>query len=137
MDLSPLPDGWLTAEAALAKLAAARQTLYAYVSRGLVRTRPAPNSAHRKLLDEWGIEALVERRTRSRARRDVAASTIDFGEPVLASAITQISHGTLRYRGCDAILLAETATLEQTAVLLWGGAGIPRASSFGLPPKRP
>jgi citrate synthase len=120
MDLpNELPDGWLTAEAALAKLAVARQTLYAYVSRGLVRTRPAPDSLHRKLYDQRNIEALVERRTRSRARRAVAASTIDFGEPVLASAITRISDGALTYRGRDAIDLAETATLEETATLLW------------------
>ncbi len=113
------PDGWMTAEAALARLSVARQTLYAYVSRGLLRTRPAPGSPNRKLYDQRGVEALMERRTRSRARRDVAASTIDFGEPVLASAIARISEGTLTYRGRDAVVLAETATLEDAAALLW------------------
>jgi len=102
----------MTAEAALARLSVARQTLYAYVSRGLVRTRAAPGSPNRKLYDRRSIDTLVERQSRSRARQAVAASTIDFGEPVLASAITRISDGTLLYRGQDAIVLAETATLE-------------------------
>jgi citrate synthase len=137
MDLpTALPDGWLTAEAALAKLAVARQTLYAYVSRGLLRTRPAPGSPNRKLYDQRGIEALVERRTRSRARRDVAASAIDFGEPVLASAITRISDGTLTYRGRDAIVLAETATLEDTAALLWETSTFPELTASDYRPSR-
>jgi citrate synthase len=115
----------MTAEAALARLSVARQTLYAYVSRGLVRTRPAPDSPKRKLYDQRSIEALLERQTRSRARQAVAASTIDFGEPVLVSRITRIVDGTLLYRGQDATVLAATATLEETAALLWEAPAFP------------
>jgi citrate synthase len=115
----------MTAEAALARLSVARQTLYAYVSRGLVRTCPAPGAPKRNLYDRRGIDALVERRTRGRARQAVAASTIDFGEPVLSSSITSIVNGVLRYRGRDAIALAETATLEEAATLLWDAPAFP------------
>src|ERR1700748_3390289 len=99
------PDGWITAEEALARLSIARQTLYAYVSRGLVRTQPATGNGQRNLYDQRSIEALVERRTRSRARRAIAPSTINFGEPVLQSSITAIVDGTLLYRGQDATAL--------------------------------
>src|SRR5580658_6580964 len=120
------------AEAALARLGVARQTLYAYVSRGLVRTRPAENDPRRSLYDPRSIDALLDRRRRGRARQAVAASTIDFGEPVLISRITRIANGALLYRGRDAIELAQTATLEQVAALLWEAPAFPplRASVF-------
>jgi citrate synthase len=123
--LTDVPKGWMTAEAALARLSIARQTLYAYVSRGLVRTRPAPGTGQRNLYDQRSIEALLQRRTRSRARQAVAASTIDFGEPVLESSITTIIDGTLLYRGRDAVALAESATLEDVARLLWDAPAYP------------
>jgi citrate synthase len=116
---------WLTVETALSRLGVARQTLYAYVSRGFVRARPAPDDPRRSLYDRRGIDALLERRQRGRARRDVAASTIDFGEPVLASRITAIADGVLRYRGHDAMLLSDTATLEEAAAILWETPAFP------------
>jgi citrate synthase len=123
---------WLTVEAALSRLGVARQTLYAYVSRGLVHARAAPEDSRRSLYDRRDIEALLERRNRGRARRDVAASTIDFGEPVLASRITAIAAGALRYRGQDAVLLSDTATLEDTAAILWEIPALPalRTSAY-------
>ena len=120
---------WVTAEAAMARLGVARQTLYAYVSRGLVRARPADGDPRRSLYDPRSIDALAERSRRGRTRRAVAASTIDFGEPVLASRITRIADGVLLYRGEDAIELAQTATLEEVAALLWETPSFP-----ALPP---
>lgn len=116
---------WITAEAALSLLSVARQTLYAYVSRGLIETRPAPDNPKRNLYGRRSIEALLERQKRGRARQAVAASTIDFGEPVLVSRITSIAGGVLRYRSQDATELAERATLEEVAALLWGASALP------------
>jgi len=116
---------WLTAEAALGRLGVARQTLYAYVSRGLLRVQPAGDDSRRSLYDPRSIDALLERRHRGRARQAVAASTIDFGEPVLASRITRIADGALLYRSRDAIELAATATLEDVAALLWEAPELP------------
>jgi citrate synthase len=136
-DFTPPNDNWLTAEAALVRLGVARQTLYAYVSRGLVQTRPVPDDPRRSLYDPHGIEALVARRQRGRARHAVAASTINFGEPVLTSRITRIAGGRLWYRGHDAIRLAATEGLESVAALLWDAPAFPvlPASDYapGLP----
>ncbi|MBN8898457.1 MAG: excisionase, partial [Rhodospirillales bacterium] len=118
------PD-WLPIDAALARLGVARQTLYAYVSRGLLRTRSDPADPRRSLYDRHGLDALVERRRRGRARTAVAASTIDFGEPVLASRITRIADHRLTYRGVDAVALSQHATLEEAATLLWESAPFP------------
>src|SRR5205823_6629921 len=41
--------------------------------------------------------------------------------PVIGSSICLIEDGRLYYRGRDAIRLADTATLEDVAELLWGG----------------
>jgi len=132
---SPAGDAeWLPIEAALARIGVARQTLYAYVSRGLLRTRSDPADPRRSLYDRRGLDALVERRRRGRARRVVAASTIDFGEPVLASRITRIADNRLTYRGKDAVDLAGRATLEQVACLLWEAPAFPDLPPTPSPP---
>ena len=110
---------WLTAEQAVAALGVTRQTLYAYVSRRLIGVTAAPDDPRRSLYNAADIVRLTERHRRGRSRRAVAAATLDFGEPVLASGITRIEGGRLEYRGRDAIALAETATLEDVAALLW------------------
>ncbi len=111
----------LTAETATQRLGIARQTLYAYVSRGLVRAIPDPDAPGRSRYHAGDIAVLLERRARGRARKAVASSTIDWGEPVLPSRITRIADGRFFYRGRDAVALAESATLEEAAALLWEG----------------
>ena len=129
--------GLVTAEDALARLGGVRrQTLYAYVSRGLVRSEPVPGDPHRSLYDARDLERLADRRRRGRARRDVAASAIDFGEPVLASAITRIADDGPCYRGRDALALAASASLEEAAGVLWAGP-CPVAPPTGAAPRFP
>jgi len=114
---------WIAAEEAQARLGVRPQTLYAYVSRGRVSVRPDPGDPRRSLYRAADIAALVQRKSRSRKVSEVAAGAINWGEPVLSSAITTVSGGRLFYRGRDAIRLAETETLESVARLLRGGHG--------------
>jgi len=109
----------LTAHEATERLGVSRQTLYSYVSRGLVRAVAAPGRARRSLYNAYDVAALMERRDRGRARREVATSTTHWGEPILRSALTLIADGSLRYRGQDVLILAQGATLEEVAGLLW------------------
>ncbi len=109
----------LTAEQATARLGISRQTLYTYVSRGLVRAIPVPGDPRRSAYDARDVAALLEKRGRGRARRAVADSTTDWGEPILRSSLTRIADGTFQYRGQDAVALSTRATLEEVAVLLW------------------
>jgi citrate synthase len=117
------PLDWIAAEDAREKLGVRPQTLYAYVSRGRVQVRPDPHDPRRSLYRAADIEALSQRKSRSRKVSDVAAGAIAWGEPVLASEITTVQGGRLFYRGRDAIRLAETDTLEAVARLLRGGHG--------------
>ena len=114
---------WISAEDARDRLGVRAQTLYAYVSRGRVQVRPDPGDSRRSLYRAADIAALTERKSRSRKISEVAAGAINWGEPVLASAITTVAGGRLFYRGRDAIRLAETETLESVARLLRGGHG--------------
>lgn len=99
-------------------LGISRDTLYAYVSRGLVRTATNPHDARRSLYDRRDINTLLARQSRGRSRRSVAESTIHWGEPVLKSTITRIADGAFFYRGQNAVELAQSGTLEDIAVLL-------------------
>ena len=96
-----------------------RQTLYAYVSRGLIRAEPDPADPRRSRYRAEEIQALAARKARGRKPERVARAALDWGLPVLDSAITQIANGRLYYRGVDAVAWARHATLEATARLLW------------------
>ena len=121
--------GFLTAAEAAARLGVTRATLYAYVSRGLVRACEA-DDPRRRLYAADAVEQLAVERRRRRRPKEVAKAALDFGAPVLKSAITLIRDGRLWHRGVDAVALAETAELEDIAALLWE---LPRAAAFGPP----
>ncbi len=115
---------WISAEAAQARLGVKLQTLYAYTSRGLIGSRPDTADPRRSLYAAEDVARLAQRKVQGR-RASVAQEALSFGEPVLASAITTIVQGRLYYRGQDAARLAESATLEEAARLLWGSADDP------------
>ncbi|MEW9305580.1 citrate synthase [Labrys neptuniae] len=110
---------WITSEEALALLKVQPQTLYANVSRGRIRTRPHPQDVRRSLYHGEDVKRLAGRHAGRRSVADVAAQTISFGEPVLASGLSTIADGRLWYRGEDTVRLSEQAGLEEIARLLW------------------
>src|ERR1700710_503252 len=112
-------EAWLTREAATALLGVRQQTLYAYVSRGLIRTRPGTDDPRRSSYSRYDVQSLVERKRGSRRRTDIATGAIAWGEPVLESAISTVRDGHLIFRGRDATELAARASLEDAAALLW------------------
>jgi citrate synthase len=121
---------FLTAQEAARRLGVSRQTLYAYVSRGLLRAHVACDPRQRSY-DSSSVERLAEERRRGRRPKEVAKATLDWGTPVLESAITLIRDGQLFYRGMDAVELARRASVEYVAALLWG---LPEQAAFGAVP---
>jgi citrate synthase len=112
---------WMTAADACRALAVAPQTLYAYVSRGLVRSEPAIGATRRRRYSRDDVERL---RRRTIGRRDpdaAAAGTLRWGLPVLESGITLIADNRLFYRGHDAVVLARTRSVADVASLVWTG----------------
>ena len=110
---------WLSATEALALLGTQPQTLYANVSRGRIKARPDPADSRRSLYRGDDVRRLAHRAAGRRKQEAVAAQAMHLGEPVLPSGISTVSDGKLLYRGRDAVDLAETATLEEVAALLW------------------
>jgi citrate synthase len=110
-----------SADEASSRLGISRASLYAYVSRGLIRSFCSPHDPRQRLYAVKDVETLVERKARYRRPAVAAATALDWGLPVLETSITQIKDGRLFYRGQDAVALARTASLEDTARLLIGG----------------
>lgn len=109
----------LTAEQAAKRLGVSVSTLYAYVSRGLLRSEPG-NGRRQRLYRVEEIEALLERKT-ERAQADRAlAGALSWGEPLCDSALTLIHDGELFYRGQNVCELATQSCLEEVIALLWG-----------------
>ena len=113
---------WLSSKDASSRLGISRATLYAYVSRGLVRSSAAPGDPRQRRYAAEDIDAL---RNRSEERRDpakIGERALHWGVPVLESAITLIENGSLYYRGHDVAQLARTRSVEEVAALIWTGA---------------
>lgn len=114
----PMTD-WLTAQQVMQRLGLKPQTLYAYVSRGLIEARGDAGDSRRRHYRAEDVARLEHRKARGRKPAAIAEDAIAFGEPILASGITTILRGRLWYRGRDAAELADTAKLEDVARLLW------------------
>ncbi|MFN4089501.1 MAG: MerR family transcriptional regulator, partial [Alphaproteobacteria bacterium] len=95
-----------------------RATLYAYVSRGLIRSE-AGTGARRRLYRADDVKRLRDRKAPGREPAGARPEALAWGAPVLDSAITLIAEGRLFYRGRDACELAATATIETVAAILW------------------
>jgi citrate synthase len=113
---------YLKAAAAAERLGVTRATLYAYVSRGQIRSRSVAGRREREYLAE-DIEQLLKRASGRRDPARVASQALGMdGLPVLSSGLSLIESGKLYYRGKDALKLAATERFEAVAGLLWGGA---------------
>jgi citrate synthase len=110
----------LSVREAAALLGVKPQTLYAYTSRGLLRSVPSAVGRSRRYAREELLR--LSRRAAARAGHTaVAAAALDWGEPVLDSALTRISSEGPRYRGLSALeLAAAQVPFEAVAELLWG-----------------
>ena len=108
---------WLTSQQAAAMLGVQRASLYAYVSRGLLRAHSQPGTRGH-VYARIDVQRLARQRQTVRNPAQLARSTLDWGTPVLRSAITQVSQGQLYYRGRHALQWAQHASLEDTAALL-------------------
>jgi citrate synthase len=117
-NLDPL---YLSAREASAELAISPATLYAYVSRGLIRSEPSPDSrSHRYRAED--VRGLKERRAPSPEPKGFRSFDADL--PVMDSAISTITELGPIYRGVNCVELAEKDTLEHAATLLWDIDGV-------------
>jgi len=89
-------------------------TVYAYVSRGVLTARRETGS-RRSLFDADEVEALARR---GRPRRTTRPAVLDIA---VETELTTIADHRVRYRGRDAGKLARSQSFEQVASWLWTG----------------
>jgi citrate synthase len=112
---------WVDSRAAAKHLGIQQRTLYAYVSRGQVRSVPSEHGRPR-LYSLADLERLKTRRDARAGHGAVAAGALRWGEPVLDSAVTAITPRGPAYRGRYALeLVTQGVRFENVAELLWSG----------------
>jgi citrate synthase len=102
---------WISTAAACQKLGIRPQTLYAYVSRGLI-------SPHREGRRSYFSIAELEQ-LETRARRSLRRGRVEVSIDSLVTLLDP--DGRLFYRGEDVTVLATTWSFERTAEWLWTG----------------
>jgi citrate synthase len=139
--MSKSQSSWIAAADAARFLGVSRATLYAYVSRGYIRSQALPGSSRERAYARDDVERLQRRTEERRAPDKAAARALHWGLPILESSIALIDGRNLYYRGLDATALARSHSLEEVAALIWtGGFELPAAPVatplVALPPRR-
>lgn len=116
---------YLTAQEAAAALGITLPTLYAYVSRGLIRSEPGEGKTRARRYRQEDVAALQARQELRRSPAKAVESALNWGAPLLESALTLIEDGRLYYRGYDVLTLPQTYSFEEVARLLWQGEFAP------------
>jgi len=111
-------DLYLNADQAAHALGVRKATLYSYVSRGLIQSFEDTTRRSRKFRRS-DVEQLARRQAEKRKPRQAARAALDWGLPVMESALTLIEDGQLYYRGVALSTLLPQASLEDVARLLW------------------
>jgi citrate synthase len=112
---------WVEAAEAVELLGVSRATLYAYVSRGHIRSEPLAGRTRRRRYSRDDIERFAARTRERRNPEKAAEQALHWGMPVLESAITLIADERIYYRGYDVGVLAGTSSVADVAALIWTG----------------
>ncbi len=110
-----------TASEAADELKISVNTLYAYVSRGLIRSESGPANGRDRRYNAEDVRRLKARREQRRDPLKATETALHWGNPVMESGITEIRDGQLYYRGLDAVSLARDYSAEEVAAFLWTG----------------
>lgn len=123
---------YVSSAQAMEILGVRKQTLYAYVSRGLIRSIKQPGRQER-LYWRDDIERMEARSLARSGHGAVAASAMNWGEPIIPTSITEITPAGPRYRGRLAGDLARMLVpFEAVAELLWTGMWNDQATNWSL-----
>lgn len=111
---------YYSAREAARRLGVSRATIYAYVSRGWIRSEAGEGRERRYVVSD--VEALVRKKRHRRDPSQATREALDWGLPVLESSITEVGGGVLRYRGRDVVGLSREVSFEAVVGWLWRGS---------------
>jgi citrate synthase len=120
--MTPRDESRLTSREVADRLGVRLETVYAYVSRGVLTSRRAP-TGRGSTFDRAEVDALLDRERRGRPGRPPRPSS--WRGPVVDTDITLVADGRLFFRGVDAVALARAGDLERAAQWLWTGETAP------------
>ncbi|MEU4655473.1 citrate synthase family protein [Streptomyces sp. NPDC023723] len=113
--------GRLSTKEAAELLGVKPETVYAYVSRGLLGSRRVPGGRG-STFDAKEVRALARRN-----RRESGTAPSPGGEPAVRTHLTLIDRDRFYFRGVDAVELARRHSYEEVAEWLWTGRPQPGA----------
>ena len=132
---SSMPSGsvahsdYVSSAEALAVLAVKPQTLYSYVSRGMIRRICVDGKT--SLYNREDVSRLKARSAARSGHGAVAGGALQWGEPVLVTGITEITENGPRYREYLALELARGGySYESVAEYLWTNEEIDRSARW-------
>jgi citrate synthase len=108
-------------------------TLYSYVSRGLISSLVRDPASRKRY---YRKDDLLRLRHRSAYRKDpegAAKEVIEFGNPILTTAISLITEDGHYYRGRSSSELAASHAFEEVAQFLWTGELKTASGHWGEP----
>ena len=99
-------------------LGVSRQTLYAYVSRGWVRSEAGSRSRLRRY-NRLDLERLRQRKEIRSEPAGKLTTALSWGVPLLETELTLIDEGQLYYRGRNAVELAGSEPFSRAVQWFW------------------
>ena len=109
----------MTAKEAADELGVKIGTIYAYVSRGLIRSRAAKEGQRNRLYSREDVTRLLIRRQMRLSLEPSAENVLSWAAPVLETGISLIEDGNLYYCGIPIEDVALRLTAEELAALVW------------------
>lgn len=114
-------DDSLSADEAAEFLGVSKATLYSYVSRGMLTSRAVSPQSRKRVYHMGELLALKHRNSFRKDPERAATEVIEFGIPILTTAISQITETEHSYRGISSRELSHNFNFEQVAQFLWTG----------------
>ncbi|PJZ52559.1 citrate synthase family protein [Leptospira adleri] len=116
---TPVKKPFLSAFEAAQELNVEVETIYAYVSRGLLHSESSGSKDRSKRYRREEIERLLLQREEKQNPGKTARAALSFGQPVLESSVSLIEENAIYYRGRNVDDLAENSNFETVARILW------------------
>ncbi len=105
---------------AAARLGISKATLYAYVSRGLLKAASDPSDPRLRRYSSFEVELLLRRKQGGRQREQQARAALNEGLPVLDTALSCVREGEPMYRGRSVLDWVDAGcSAEDVARQLW------------------
>ena len=127
---------FMTAQQAADELGVKIATIYAYVSRGLIRSQASAEGQRSRLYSREDVSRLLIKRQMRLSFDPPNQDILQWTAPVLESCISLIEEGRLYYCGIPIEDVVATYTAEEMAALVWTGDSA-NASALFDPDRHP